>query len=212
MKNCVYHQTMPRRRQTLMFSATFPRQVQGLAREFLNNYLFLQVGIVGMFWLHCRRFSHISVTCWLQVEPARMWDRPSTMSRRWTEWRGTRSWWRCSKSKWRSKEKIRRWFSLNRRSTQMSSRCSCAKKKSPPRLFMVTIPYLIISLFHLCWHCCTSGDRAQEEREQALEDFKSGRKPILVATAVAARGLDINNVTHVINFSMPKEVEEYVHR
>merc|ERR1712227_63001 len=56
------------------------------------------------------------------------------------------------------------------------------------------------------------GDRAQEEREQALEDFKSGRKPILVATAVAARGLDINNVTHVINFSMPKEAEEYVHR
>ena len=69
--------------------------------------------------------------------------------------------------------------------------------------FSLDFPIMIIS---------SSGDRAQEEREQALDDFKSGRKPILVATAVAARGLDINNVTHVINFSMPKEVEEYVHR
>ena len=46
----------------------------------------------------------------------------------------------------------------------------------------------------------------------ALADFSSGRKPILVATAVAARGLDIKGVTHVVNFAMPKEVEEYVHR
>ena len=73
---------------------------------------------------------------------------------------------------------------------------------------MVTTLYLPLSLFDIS----SLGDRAQEEREQALEDFKSGRKPILVATAVAARGLDINNVTHVINFAMPKEVEEYVHR
>ena len=56
------------------------------------------------------------------------------------------------------------------------------------------------------------GDRAQEEREMALEDFKSGRKPILIATAVAARGLDIRGVTHVVNFQLPKDVEEYVHR
>ena len=46
----------------------------------------------------------------------------------------------------------------------------------------------------------------------ALSDFSSGRKPILVATAVAARGLDIKGVTHVINYEMPREVEEYVHR
>ena len=46
----------------------------------------------------------------------------------------------------------------------------------------------------------------------ALNDFKTGSKPILVATAVAARGLDIKGVTHVVNFQMPKEVEEYVHR
>ena len=56
------------------------------------------------------------------------------------------------------------------------------------------------------------GDRSQREREEALASFKSGRTPILVATAVAARGLDIPNVKHVINFDLPSDVEEYVHR
>merc|ERR1719351_545839 len=56
------------------------------------------------------------------------------------------------------------------------------------------------------------GDRSQREREEALRRFKSGKTPILVATAVAARGLDIPNVKHVINFDMPSDVEEYVHR
>ena len=42
--------------------------------------------------------------------------------------------------------------------------------------------------------------------------FYPGKHPILVATSVAARGLDINDIRHVINFEMPKEVEEYVHR
>ena len=48
------------------------------------------------------------------------------------------------------------------------------------------------------------GDRLQREREEALRDFKSGKMPILVATAVAARGLDIQGVAHVINYDMPK--------
>lgn len=56
------------------------------------------------------------------------------------------------------------------------------------------------------------GDRSQREREDALASFKCGRTPILVATAVAARGLDIPNVKHVINFDLPSDVEEYVHR
>jgi len=56
------------------------------------------------------------------------------------------------------------------------------------------------------------GDRLQREREEALDDFKRGKMPILVATAVAARGLDIKDVMHVVNYDMPDEVEEYVHR
>lgn len=56
------------------------------------------------------------------------------------------------------------------------------------------------------------GDREQREREAAINDFRSGKRPILVATSVAARGLDIKGVTHVINYDLPKEVSEYVHR
>lgn len=56
------------------------------------------------------------------------------------------------------------------------------------------------------------GDRSQQDRTQALEEFKSGKVPILIATDVAARGLDIPNVEYVINFSFPLTVEDYVHR
>ena len=55
-------------------------------------------------------------------------------------------------------------------------------------------------------------DRSQYEREAALKDFRSGRAPVLVATSVAARGLDIPDVKHVINYDLPKDVDEYVHR
>ena len=56
------------------------------------------------------------------------------------------------------------------------------------------------------------GDRSQREREDALKRFRSGKTPILVATAVSARGLDIPHLKHVINFDLPSDVEEYVHR
>lgn len=56
------------------------------------------------------------------------------------------------------------------------------------------------------------GDRSQREREEALRVFRNGQCPILVATAVAARGLDIPHVKHVINFDLPSDIEEYVHR
>merc|ERR1712060_164233 len=56
------------------------------------------------------------------------------------------------------------------------------------------------------------GDRLQREREEALRDFKSGKMPILVATGVASRGLDIKEVKHVVNYDLPKSIDEYVHR
>ncbi len=52
------------------------------------------------------------------------------------------------------------------------------------------------------------GDRLQREREEALRDFKAGKMPILVATAVAARGLDIKGVAHVVNYDLPKSIDE----
>lgn len=55
-------------------------------------------------------------------------------------------------------------------------------------------------------------DREQREREQALADFRTGKCPVLVATSVAARGLDIPDVQHVVNFDLPNNIDEYVHR
>jgi ATP-dependent RNA helicase RhlE len=55
-------------------------------------------------------------------------------------------------------------------------------------------------------------DRAQRERTAALEGFKSGKFEVLVATDIAARGLDIAGVTHVINYDVPLNAEDYVHR
>ena len=59
---------------------------------------------------------------------------------------------------------------------------------------------------------CMHADRSQKERMEALEGFKSGRFEVLVATDVAARGLDIASVSHVINYDVPGHPEDYVHR
>ncbi|XP_012540510.1 probable ATP-dependent RNA helicase DDX43 [Monomorium pharaonis] len=56
------------------------------------------------------------------------------------------------------------------------------------------------------------GDREQADREQALEDLKTGSVQILLATDVASRGIDIEDVTHVLNYDFPRDIEEYVHR
>jgi len=56
------------------------------------------------------------------------------------------------------------------------------------------------------------GDKTQWEREKALGEFKAGRINVLVATDVAARGLDIPDVEYVINYSFPQTIEDYVHR
>jgi ATP-dependent RNA helicase RhlB len=57
-----------------------------------------------------------------------------------------------------------------------------------------------------------SGDVPQKKRERLLERFQAGEFPVLVATDVAARGLHIPEVSHVFNYDLPQDVEDYVHR
>ncbi|MGN8050901.1 DEAD/DEAH box helicase [Curtobacterium sp. 22159] len=57
-----------------------------------------------------------------------------------------------------------------------------------------------------------SGDVAQAQRERTVNQLKSGKLDILVATDVAARGLDVDRITHVVNFDIPVDIESYVHR
>lgn len=65
---------------------------------------------------------------------------------------------------------------------------------------------------------CTSmhSDRTQKEREAAMRAFRSGNSPILIATGVSARGIDVRNVRHVVNYDLPSidhgGIEEYTHR
>ena len=56
------------------------------------------------------------------------------------------------------------------------------------------------------------GDKSQNERDMALAEFKSGTSPILVATDVAARGLDVKDIQLVVNYDFPNNIEDYVHR
>ncbi|OQR80497.1 ATP-dependent RNA helicase DBP2 [Thraustotheca clavata] len=56
------------------------------------------------------------------------------------------------------------------------------------------------------------GNKSQEERDWVLKEFKNGKAQILVATDVASRGLDIKDIRYVINFDMPKNIEDYIHR
>ncbi|KAL9889902.1 ATP-dependent RNA helicase bel [Glossina fuscipes] len=159
-------------RQTLMFSATFPKQIQELASDFLNNYIFLAVGRVGS------TSENITQTIlWVSEQNKRSYLLDLLQSiREGSEY---------------SKDHLTLIF--------------VETKKGADNLE---------EFLYRCNHPVTSihGDRTQKEREEALRCFRSGDCPILVATAVAARGLDIPHVKHVINFDLPSDVEEYVHR
>lgn len=81
----------------------------------------------------------------------------------------------------------------------------CRTKKEVDRLstFLVSQGYSAKGLH---------GDMEQRQREEAINAFKKGRLEILIATDVAARGLDVNDVTHVFNYHLPFDSESYVHR
>jgi len=59
---------------------------------------------------------------------------------------------------------------------------------------------------------CIHGDKQQTERDWVLKEFKEGKSPILVATDVASRGLDVKDIKYVINYDFPTQIEDYIHR
>lgn len=152
-------------RQTLMYSATFPREIQILAGDFLRDYVFLSVGRVGS------TSENIQQNI-LQVE---------------------------------EHEKRNYLVDILR-----------AQPKGLTLIFVETkrgAEFLDDYLYRSGFPSTSiHGDRTQVQREAALQAFRSGECPVLVATAVAARGLDIPNVTHVINYDLPGDIDDYVHR
>lgn len=163
-------------RQTLMFSATFPKAIQELASAFLSNYIFLAVGRVGS------TSENITQTIlWVNEHDKRSYLLDLLTS---------------------IKEGIKDQDELE---SDHLTLIFVETKKGADELedFLYRYDHPVTSIH---------GDRTQKEREEALRCFRTGTCPILVATAVAARGLDIPNVKHVINFDLPSDVEEYVHR
>eukprot|EP01067_Filipodium_phascolosomae_P009208 Filipodium_phascolosomae@DN8148_c0_g1_i1.p1 len=152
-------------RRTVMFSATFPQEIQNLAKDFLLNYIFLAVGRVGS--------THEYITQEvIYVEPG---------------------------------EKLQRLTQLLVQASDGRTLVFVETKRTADHLeYDLERQNFRVSSIH--------GDRTQTERERALESFKNGSTPILVATDVAARGLDIPNVMHVVNFDLPSNIDDYVHR
>ncbi|KAG0515005.1 hypothetical protein BDA96_10G241500 [Sorghum bicolor] len=165
---------MPKKsvRQTMLFSATFPPEIQRLASDFLYNYIFVTVGRVG------------SSTDLIEQKLEFVND---------GEKRG---------------------FLIDLLQKQSAG---VANSKQPLTLVFVETKREADSLRYFLQSkgfpaTAIHGDRTQQERESALKSFKSGTTPIMVATDVASRGLDVPNVAHVINYDLPKSIEDYVHR
>ena len=168
IRRIVQGEDMPgiEQRQTLMFSATFPRDIQMLARDFLKDYIFLSVGRVGS----------TSENITQKIEYVEDNDKRSAL--------------------------------LDILSSQGEMGLTLVFVETKRMADMLSDFLMTHNLPATSIH----GDRTQREREMALQTFKTGRTPILVATAVAARGLDITNVTHVINYDLPSDIDDYVHR
>ena len=152
-------------RQTMMFSATFPENIQRLASDFLNDYVYLTVGRVGS--------ASKDVT--QNVEYVEERDKIDVLM----------------KFLYTIEDGLILIFVETKRSCDYIEDVLCSNGFPA---------------------CSIHGDKSQGEREEALRAFKRGTTPVMVGTDVASRGLDIPNVTQVINYDLPTNIDDYVHR
>uniref|UniRef100_A0A7S4N1D8 RNA helicase n=2 Tax=Odontella aurita TaxID=265563 RepID=A0A7S4N1D8_9STRA len=152
-------------RQTMMFSATFPQQIQRLAGDFMREYIFITVGRVGS------ASKDVTQT----VEYVENNDKVETLMRFLLT----------------IEDGLILIFVETKRSADYLEDVLCGKGFPA---------------------CSIHGDKSQREREEALSSFKHGRTPVMIGTDVASRGLDIPNVTQVVNFDLPSSIDDYVHR
>ncbi|GAB4321506.1 MAG: hypothetical protein Kow0059_16150 [Candidatus Sumerlaeia bacterium] len=158
-------QKIPRKRQTLMFSATFPGEIAHLAGEFMHEPQTISVGAVF------KPVERVRQT----IYPVNPHDKERLL---------------CHVLETERIESALVFCRTRRRTEQL------ARALRHRRMPAVQI----------------HGERTQKERERALAAFREGRAKILVATDVAARGLDIEGISHVINFDIPPTADDYIHR
>lgn len=161
---------VPEQRQTLLFTATWPREVRSLASEFLKRPIHVQTGAVHEMTVNKDIEQRVTF---------------------------------CSDEADKAQQLLQILHSLGR-----GDRCLifCEMKRSCEILANDLMQYHGVPAVRI------HGDMAQYERTAALEAFKSGHSPILCATDVAARGLDIKGVTCVINYDAAGSGKDYVHR
>nr|CAB3237154.1 ATP-dependent RNA helicase dbp2 [Phallusia mammillata] len=156
-------------RQTLMWSATWPKEVRKLAEDFLTNNVHVQVGSLQISANH--NILQIIDVC---TED----EKGEKLMRLMEEIMGEDA----------NKTII---FTETKRKCDQLTRNM--RRDGWPAM-------------------CIHGDKSQPERDWVLNEFRTGKSPILVATDVASRGLDVSDVKFVINYDFPNQVEDYVHR
>ncbi|ESO06695.1 hypothetical protein HELRODRAFT_106284 [Helobdella robusta] len=156
-------------RQTLMWSATWPKEVERLAESFLNKYVQINIGATQLHANH-------NILQIVQV---------------------------CQED-----EKDRK---LDRLLNEIMR-----EKENKTIIFVETkkrADELTRKMKRVGWiSACIHGDKSQPERDWVLKEFRENKNPILVATDVAARGLDVDDIKYVINYDFPNSSEDYVHR
>nr|KAI8766218.1 ATP-dependent RNA helicase DDX5 [Biomphalaria glabrata] len=156
-------------RQTLMWSATWPKEVRRLAEEFLNDYIQVNIGALQLTANH--NILQIVDVCMEHEKEEKLVKLLNEIMQE-------------------KENKTLIFVETKRKADDISRRM---KKDGWP----------VISIH---------GDKSQQERDWALNDFRNGRNPILIATDVASRGLDVEDIKFVINFDYPNCSEDYVHR
>lgn len=156
-------------RQVLMWSATWPKQVQALAEDFLVDYIQINIGSLAPAANH--NIRQIIDVCEERDKEAKL-------------------------------SKLLRDVASDH-NNKMIVFVETKKKVDDITKSIRREGYLAISIH---------GDKSQPERDYVLNEFRNGKSHILVATDVAARGLDVEDVKYVINFDYPNSSEDYIHR
>lgn len=158
---------IPPHRQTLMYTATWPKEVRAIANDLLNDPVQVNIG-------NCNELvANKSITQYVEVVP--------------------------------QIEKQRRLEQILRAQERGSKVIIfCSTKKLCDELTRSLRRFFPAAAIH--------GDKSQGERDFVLNQFRSGKSPILVATDVAARGLDVKDIRIVVNYDFPTGIEDYVHR
>jgi ATP-dependent RNA helicase RhlE len=156
---------IPSYRQTLLFSATMPPEVEALARKYLRKPVVVQVG----------RRSGVANTVTHAVYPVPQPKKPALLA------------------------------TLLEKEDMDSVLVFVRTKHGADKVVRhLEGAGITATAMH--------ADKTQPQRVRALEDFKSGKVRVLIATDIAQRGLDISGITHVINYDVPQQAEDYVHR